>query len=125
MNAPTLSARVATNSIALHNFKLSTPGDTHWCTMAFAPSRQTFVLFLDQGHTRLSLSSFISATLVRVFQERTRLRLALQLLSGTMRGWRSSRVADPDAIHSGELARCDAWRDTARKGACGVHRSGL
>ena len=61
----------------------STPGDTHWCRMAQEPIEADILLCsLIKDTLGSSLSSFISlATFVRVFQERTRLRVALQLPS--------------------------------------------
>ena len=61
----------------------STPGDTHWCATAHQEPK-TDVLLCSSIKDTLgsSLSSFISlVTLVRAFQQRTRLRVALQLPS--------------------------------------------
>ena len=60
----------------------STPGDTHWCDTAQEPKTDVLLCSSIKDTLGSSLSSFISlVTLVRVFQQRTRLRVALQLPS--------------------------------------------
>ena len=60
----------------------STPGDTHWCNTAREPNTDILLCSSIKDTLGSSLSLFISlVTFVRAFQQRTRLRVALQLPS--------------------------------------------